>query len=120
MAHMAELDENNIVLRVIVVSDSDMFDNENQVESEEVGIAFCKKLFGESTTWIQTSYNNNIRKQYCGIGFVYDSNKDIFISPQPFPSWTLDSNDDWQPPIARPENLSPLVCFWDEETQSWI
>jgi hypothetical protein len=103
MAHFAELDENNVVINVIVVGDE-----------YESTYAEWRKEFGE--TYVQTSYNNNIRKQYAGIGFTYDPIADVFISPQPFPSWTLDSNYDWQPPIAMPE----YTCSWDEETKSWI
>jgi len=65
--------------------------------------------------WIQTSYNHNIRKQYAGIGFTYNSNADVFVAPQPFPSWTLDENHDWQAPVPMPEGS----YYWDEETLSW-
>ena len=94
MAHFAELDENNIVLRVIVVANEDTAD-ENGNEVEALGIAFCENLLGG--TWIQTSYNDNIRKQYAGIGSTYDPALDIFIAPQPGPDWVLDENHDWQP-----------------------
>lgn len=82
MAHFAEIDENNIVIRVIVVSDKDTAD-ESGVENESIGIAFCKSLFGENTKWVQTSYNNKIRGKYAGIGDTYDAAKDLFISPEP-------------------------------------
>lgn len=82
MAHFAELDENNVVVRVIVVNDKDTAD-ENGVEKEEIGVAFCKSLFGEDTKWVQTSYNGNIRGRYAGIGDTYDSKKDIFVAPEP-------------------------------------
>lgn len=82
MAHFAELDENNNVIRVIVVSDKDTCD-ESGVENESIGIAFCKSLFGEDTKWVQTSYNNKIRGKYAGIGDTYDPAKDIFIAPEP-------------------------------------
>jgi hypothetical protein len=67
-------------------------------------------------TWVQTSYNHNIRKQYAGIGFTYDADADVFVAPQPFPSWSLDSNHDWQPPTPKPEGN----FVWDEQTTSWI
>lgn len=82
MAHFAELDENNIVLRVIVVS-NEMILDENGKESELVGISFCQSLFGGNTKWVQTSYNGNFRKNYAGIGFTYDLQKDAFIPPKP-------------------------------------
>ena len=114
MAHFAELDENNIVLRVTVVNDSDCLD-ENGIESEEVGAQFCFNLLGGR--WIKTSYNNRIRKQYAGEGYVYNEQNDVFIKPQPFPSWTLDENFDWQPPSPRP--VGP-EWYWSEEQQAWL
>ena len=80
MAHFAELDENNVVLRVIVIHNNELFD-ENGVESEAKGIAFCKNLYGENTLWVQTSYNNKFRGTYASVGGKYDSEKDIFIKP---------------------------------------
>lgn len=89
MAHFAELDQNNVVLRVIVVG-NDMI-MENGQESEAKGIAFCQQLFGANTRWIQTSYNGNIRKNYAGIGDDYDPNRDAFIEPKPEgDGWVLD------------------------------
>jgi len=95
MAHFAELDSDNKVLRVLRISNVSILDNHGN-ESEAIGAALCKDLYGGN--WIQTSYNNNFRKQYAGIGSTYDADKDIFIWRQPFDSWVLDSNDDWQPP----------------------
>lgn len=112
MAHFAELDENNIVKQVIVVNNNELL--VDGVESENKGIAFCQSLFGGN--WKQTSYNSNIRKQYAGIGFTYDTNADVFIAPQPYPSWSLDANYDWQPPTPRPEEG---FWSWNEETLSW-
>lgn len=80
MAHFAELDENNKVLRVVVIADKDIIDDSGR-EKEEIGIAFCKSLFGENTKWIQTSYNANIRGIYAGIGMTYDEVNNVFISP---------------------------------------
>lgn len=98
MAHFAELDENNIVLRVIVVSNEMLL--EDGQESEAKGIAFCKQLFGEDTIWMQTSYNGNKRKNYAGIDFVYDQNRDAFIPPQPEgDGWILDeASCNWRNP----------------------
>ena len=80
MAHFAELDENNIVLRVVVISNDDIKD-ENGEENENIGIAFCQSLFGQNTKWVQTSYNNKIRGGFAGIGASYDPIQDIFVAP---------------------------------------
>lgn len=113
MAHFAELDNGNKVLRVIVVSNDDCRDTDGN-ESEEIGQAFCEHLLGGR--WVQTSYNHNIRKQYAGIGFDYDADADVFVAPQPFPSWTLDENHDWQPPVPRPEG----DYYWSEDDMAWL
>jgi hypothetical protein len=113
MAHFAKID-NNIVTQVIVVNNNELLDN--GVELESKGIAFCQSLFGG--TWVQTSYNNKIRKQYAGIGYTYDINADVFIAPQPYPSWLLDSNYDWQAPISMPTDGK--IYEWDEVTTSWV
>ena len=115
MAHFAELDENNIVKRVIVVATKDNSDA-NGVEKESIGRAFCERLFGGN--WVQTSYNGNIRKRYAGIGYKYNAALDAFIAPQPYPSWTLDANADWQAPVPMPEDGK--MYSWDEATQSWL
>jgi len=106
MAHFAEIDSTNTVLRVIVVDD----------EHEENGAEWCHNLLGG--TWVQTSYNNRIRKQYAGIGYTYDAVADVFISPKPFESWSLDENYDWQPPIAYPADEKGYS--WDEANQVWV
>ena len=82
MAHFAELDSNNKVIRVIVISNDETHD-ENGIEQEELGIKFCQSLYGPNTKWVQTSYNANFRNKYAGIGWFYDSEKDIFIEPEP-------------------------------------
>lgn len=112
MAHFAEIDENNLVTRIIVVDNKELLD-ENGNESELIGIAFCQSLFGGQ--WVQTSYNNNFRKAYAGIGCLYDEEKDIFISPSPYPSWKLDDEGNWQAPKERPIG----EVFWNESQQSW-
>ena len=116
MAHFAELDSNNVVLRVIVVANSDTSDaNGNEVES--IGVAFCQKLFGGN--WKQTSYHGNIRKNYAGIGYTYRADIDAFVAPQPFPSWVLDSNTaQWEAPVPMPQDGQ--LYSWDEATQSWV
>ncbi len=115
MAHFAQIDENNMVVSVIVVDNKDTADA-NGVEKEYIGAAFCERLFGG--TWKQTSYNGNIRKNYAGIGYTYHSDIDAFVSPQPFPSWTLDADAKWQAPVAMPTD--DKMYSWDEATTSWI
>lgn len=114
MAHFAELDENNVVLRVIVVSNDDCKDAEGN-ESEEVGIEFCYNLLGG--TWKQTSYNGNMRFRYAGIGYTYDPIRDAFIAPQPFSSWVLnEETTEWEAPIPRP---TEGLYIWNEDDQRW-
>jgi hypothetical protein len=115
MAHFAELDQDNIVLRVIVVS-NEMLLEEGQ-ESEAKGIAFCKSLFGADTRWKQTSYNASFRRHYAGVGYTYNAVRDAFIPPQPFQSWTLDDGANWQPPVAMPTDGERYS--WNESTQAW-
>jgi len=107
MAHFAEIDENKIVKQVLVVPD----------EQEHRGQDFLANDLGLGGTWIQTSYNHKIRKQYAGVGFKYDADGDVFITPQPFSSWTLDENHDWQAPKTKPED--GLVYYWNEEKLDW-
>lgn len=118
MAHFAELDETGTVTRVIVVNNSDILD-ENGQESEAVGIAFCQQLFGADTQWVQTSYNGNFRKRYAGVGFSFDAERDAFIEPQPFASWTLNEETcDWDPPTPYPNDGQAYQ--WDEEQLAWV
>lgn len=118
MAHFAELDENNIVKRVVVISNDDLLDKNGQ-ESEALGIQVCKSIFGIDATWVQTSYNGNFRKQYAGMGDKYEPSVDLFYSPVgPFPSWMLDSNFDWQPPVPRPKDGKNY--YWDENQLNWV
>lgn len=115
MAHFAELDENNVVLRVIVVDTKDN-STADGVEKESIGQAFCERLFGGN--WVQTSYNGNIRKRYAGIGYTYNATLDAFITPKPFPSWTLNETTvDWDPPIPMPTDGE--LYSWDEENTKW-
>lgn len=115
MAHFAELNANNVVLRVIVVGNKDTADA-NGVEKEEIGIAFCQRLFGG--TWKQTSYNGNMRKNYAGIGYTYDSGRDAFIPPKPFNSWLLNETTClWEAPVLCPTDGKQYV--WNETTTSW-
>ena len=115
MAHFAELDENNVVLRVIVIDNNDIKD-ENGVEQESIGVEFCHSLFGG--IWKQTSYNGKFRKNYAGQNYFYDETSDAFIPPKPYPSWVLnETNCQWYAPIPMPTNG---YWSWNEETQTWI
>lgn len=124
MAHFAQLDNNNIVVQVIVVSNADTSDH-NGVEVEEIGISFCKNLLGSHTNWKQTSYNGNIRGRYAGIGYTYNETLDAFIPPKPYESWVLnESTLDWEAPTLQPQlTQNQIDSFshykWNEETLSW-
>jgi len=108
MAHFAEIDENNIVTRVVVVDDA----------HEADGQQWCVDFFGGGI-WYQTSYNGNIRKNFAGVGFTYDIVMDAFIAPQPHPSWTLDGTTcQWYAPTPMPTDGA--IYEWDEPTLSWV
>ncbi len=109
MAHYAFLDENNVVTEVITGID----------ENELIEGLDTETWYGNFRGQVckRTSYNNNIRKQYAGIGFTYDAVNDVFIAPQPYRSWALDNNFDWQPPSPTPEGRA---WYWDEQTVDWI
>lgn len=95
MAHFAKLNENNEVEQVIVIHNNELLDDFGN-ESEQKGIEFCVNLFGGR--WIQTSYNSNIRKNYAGVGFIYDSIRNAFISPKPNGDWILNEDTcQWNP-----------------------
>jgi hypothetical protein len=113
MAYFAQIDENNVVLQVIAVSNADAPD---PAPNDQAGQQFLASL-GLGTNWIQTSYNHNFRKQYAGPGYTYSHEHDVFIGPQPFPSWSLDEQFDWQPPIPYP---SDGRYTWDETNQEWV
>ena len=116
MAHFAKLDENNVVTQVIVVNNNDC--SVNGVESETVGILFCKELFGQDTKWKQTSYNGKIRKNYASVGYTYDETRDAFLPPKPFNSWVLNETTcRWEAPVEMPQNGN--IHTWDEQSLSW-
>ena len=132
MAHFAQLDENNVVTQVIVVSNDDCTDS-NGTEVESIGVAFCQKLLGADTNWKQTSYNNNMRVRYAGIGYSYNAELDAFVAPQPYASWTLDSDTaDWVSPLGAAPALTDAEVEarsyyrWDEDayqadnTTGWV
>ena len=101
MSHFAKINGSNAVTEVIV-AEQDFINS---------GVA------GDSFLWIQTSYNNSFRKKFAGVGDTYDKTKDAFITPQPYPSWTLDASNDWQPPTAMPDDGNDYE--WDEDTTNW-
>lgn len=116
MAHFAQLDENNVVTRVIVVHNNELM--ESGVEVEAKGIAFCQSLF-PGTTWVQTSYNGNMRKHYAGEGFTYDAALDAFIPSKPYPSWALNTQTcDWEAPVPYPNDGAQY--YWNEVDQVWV
>ena len=107
MSHFAELDENNVVLRVLV--------GDNNMPNEGYDW-FVENLGGR---WVQTSYNGNIRKNFAGIGYTYDEERDAFIPPKPFESWTLNETTcRWQAPVPYPQD--GRVYTWDEDSLPWI
>jgi hypothetical protein len=119
MAHFAQLDENDHVIQVIVVNNSDCGDL-SFPDSELVGVAFCQSIFGTDTKWVQTSYNHNFRRQYAAIGGSYSAALDVFIDPQPFPSWTLNEFDGlWEAPVQKPEVPLNHIAVWDEANLEW-
>ena len=111
MAHFAKLGTGNIVTEVHVVSNDIATD-------EQAGVEFLQNLYNNRDIWKQTSYNNNFRKNFAGIGFKYDQTRDAFIPPQPQASWTLNEETcQWEPPVAYPDDGKNYK--WNEENQSW-
>ena len=107
MSHWAEIDNANKVIQVLV--------GDNNDPSGDEGYQWLLDNLGGN--WIQTSYNHNFRKQFAGIGYRYDAVNDVFIAPQPYPSWSLDENFDWQPPTPMP---TEGFWRWDEDSLSWL
>jgi hypothetical protein len=132
MAHFAELDINNKVIRILTACNQDIADNGGEQSEQAANYFGTYTPFSENgVKWVQTSYNNNFRKQYAASGMTYDYDKNKFISPKPFASWSLDANDDWQAPVAYPtvttygspnENgINPkYFILWDEIQGKWI
>jgi hypothetical protein len=112
MAHFAILDESNIVTRVEVINNAVVLDGDD-VEQEQLGINFLISLYGAGN-YKQTSYNGNIRKNYAGIGYTYDSGRNAFIPPKPYPSWTLvEDTCRWTAPVEEPDDNK--VYDWNED-----
>lgn len=107
MAHFAEIDGENRVIRVLVVSN----------EREARGAEYLANDLGLGGTWVQTSYSGSTRRRFAGVGFTYDAARDAFIEPRPYDSWTLDAVGDWQPPVAMP---TEGACEWDETAGAWV
>jgi hypothetical protein len=125
MAHFAELNSSNEVLQVIVISNEDVDANGGDESTQaETFVATIVPYGTGGVAWKQTSYNNNFRKQYAGIGYSYDSSLNMFILPQPYSSWSLDSNGDWLAPVTVPNvtEISGLTVFtsWDEPNLQWL
>ena len=111
MAHFAEIDENKIVVRVLVIAN----------EQEHRGQEFLANELGLGGTWIQTSYNSKIRGNFAGAGYVYLSEEDLFMPPKPFDSWLLDKESaSWVAPISKPEPIEGGYYTWDDDSQAWI
>jgi len=117
MAHFAKLGVGNIVEQVIAVNNAVTTDA-NGVEQEQLGVDFINKLYNTNDIWKQTSYNNNIRKNYAGIGYQYDQTRDAFIPPKYYNSWILNETTCiWEAPIARPDDNNKYT--WNEEILNW-
>jgi hypothetical protein len=126
MAHFAELEsktdptgftsDTHLVVKRVVVVGNDCVTSDEHADGE----AWCVNFFGGGT-WKQTSYNNNFRKQYAGMGYVYNASKNKFLLPQPYDSWALDSSDDWQAPVTYPNgDQSAYRISWDEDNLRWL
>jgi hypothetical protein len=116
MAHFAQV-ENTIVQQVIVISDTDAPDPAPQ-HSEPMGQAFIRDVLKLNGEWIQTSYNNKFRAHYAGEGYTWDATNQVFYAPQPYPSWHLDENWNWEAPVPYPNDGKDY--YWDEAKQEWI
>lgn len=116
MAHFAQINKNNVVTQVVVISNDEILDDAGQ-ESEAKGVAFCQKLLGGN--WVQTSYSKKFRKNFAGVGFKYDENFDVFIFPKPYESWILDTDTfQWGSPVPYPQDDKQY--YWDESIINWV
>jgi hypothetical protein len=118
MAHFAQVDKDWIVQQVVVVNNSILL-NEQGIECDWLGEQFCQSLYGASTKWIQTSYNGNRYKNFAGIGYTFDPQRNAFIPPKPYRSWILNEEScQWEPPLPRPSGEG--LYAWSEDVGSWI
>jgi hypothetical protein len=116
MAYMAQLDNNNTVIRVLSVSNNDCPDPAPTNETQ--GSAFLEAL-GLGSNWKQTSFNSTFRKNYAGIGYTWRPDLDGFVAPQPFASWQLNETTcQWEPPTPYPTDGE--TYRWDEDTTTWV
>jgi len=125
MAHFAELNRNNTVLRVVVINNGVLLD-ENNEEQESLGVAYCQELYGNLSRWKQTSYNSSMRRNFAQRGMFYYEEHDIFVEPNPYPgSWSFNAETyEWQPPIPKPqlteqEILDGKQYFWNVDCNEW-
>ena len=117
MAYFAKLGTGNIVEQVISINNAVITDS-NGVEQEQLGVDFINKLYNTRDVWKQTSYNNNIRKNYAGVGYTYDQTRDAFIPPKPYNSWILNKDTClWESPIPYPQDNNKYR--WNEQNKSW-
>ena len=117
MAYFAKLGTGNIIEKVISINNSVITDA-NGIEQEQLGVDFINKLYNTRDVWKQTSYNNNIRKNFAGVGMTYDQTRDAFIPKKPFNSWILNQDTCiWEAPVAKPEDDN--IYSWNEQTLSW-
>ena len=117
MAYFAKLGTGNIIEKVISINNSVITDS-NGIEQEQLGVDFINKLYNTNDVWKQTSYNNNIRKNFAGIGFIYDQQRDAFIAPKPYNSWILNENIcQWEAPVAYPTYGKKYT--WNESLKNW-
>jgi hypothetical protein len=125
MAHFAELDINNKVVRVLTACNKDIADNGGEQSEQAANYFGTYTPFSENgVKWIQTSYNHNFRGKFAGIGDTFDYSKNKFIQAKPFESWLLDANDKWQAPIAYPTIITfgdnvKYIISWNETEQKW-
>lgn len=120
MAHFAEVDDNNNVLRTIVIANDAINNNDGTGDNEELGVSLAQQFTGSTNRWVQTSYNGSFRRQFPNrSGFTYDETLDVFIEPAPFASWSLDSDGYWQPPTPKPDDTETVFYLWNEDTLSW-
>jgi hypothetical protein len=118
MAHFAQLDETNNVIQIDVVN-NEVINNLPFPESEPIGVAFLKSIYGDATNWVQTSYNNNFRGVYAVIGGFYDPELNVFVVIKPFPSWIRnETGTNWKAPVPYPEGDKEYL--WDESIVNWV
>ena len=116
MAHFAEINTDNIVVNVLVVNNNVLIENGDEIEQK--GIDFLHSLYGSDKTWVQTSYNNNFRNKFAGIGDVFDSVKNVFRESSHFESWEIGEDGIWHPPVEMPDDGN--YYEWDEEAEEWV